>query len=87
MYIVCSGHCNFHLSSITLHMGVTLKSSYLFVVGAMPFAVNQNVKCESFHSKLFSGSVLVETIGEKYNSYIPHIPQGDHVRYKCTNQI
>ena len=35
-------------SPIALHMGITLKSQYFFVVGARPFPSNQNVN-ECFH--------------------------------------
>ena len=39
-------HCKFYFSSLTLHAWGALKSQYLFVVGASPFPVNQNVNIE-----------------------------------------
>ena len=55
-------HCKLHSTAITLHMRLSLKSQYLFVVGAMPFPTNQNVKYEWFYCPfqifhIFGGNV------------------------------
>ena len=47
------GHYKLHISSITLHVRVELKSQYVFLVGAKPFPVSyQNVKYEYCHCAL-----------------------------------
>ena len=67
-----------HLLSITLHMGVTLKSQYLFVVGAKQFAVNRmsNAKVSivfSEYFKLLAGSVYIYNIQGSIYSIKPNL--------------
>ena len=64
-------------SFITLQVKVVLMSQYLFVFGAKPFPVNQNVKYVCLHSAFqnhhsFADSFLV-TYGHKLGSHAAEV--------------